>query len=142
MQLAIYKNSKARLPRRRLIRLFELIAAEEAEPDDQSTINLIVTTDQQLRRLNAQYRKKDKPTDVLSFNIERSGDLEGTFGEIYISSMTATRQARDYGATLSEELIRLACHGLLHLFGYDHIKTRDAVIMKEREKHFLSVLEG
>lgn len=141
MRLMIHKNSKVRLPRKNLNRLFELIAEEEVEPDDQSVINLVFTTDCQLKTLNSRFRKKDRATDVLSFNIDDSGGREATFGEIYISTMTARRQAQVYGATLSEELVRLTCHGLLHLFGYDHIKQSDAVIMKEREEHFLCTLE-
>lgn len=141
MKLVIHKNSKARLPRKKLNRLFDLIAGEEAEPDDRSSVNLIFTTDRQLKKLNSEYRRKDRPTDVLSFNLDNTGDRAATFGEIYISTVTAARQAKDYDATLSEELIRLTCHGLLHLFGYDHIRKSDAVIMKERENHFLSALE-
>lgn len=77
-------------------------------------INLI--NDDQMRKLNLKYRKKDKTTDVLSFNIDEGGVL----GDIYISLPTAKKQAKMYNVTLKDELVRLAVHGTLHVLGYTH----------------------
>lgn len=131
-----------RIPRARIHKVFELIADEEAEPDSKASINLVFTTDRRLHSLNREFRSKDRATDVLSFTLDDSKETDATFGEIYISVETADRQAADYGGTRSEEYLRLVCHGLLHLFGYDHIKPHEAVAMKEREERFLAGAGG
>jgi probable rRNA maturation factor len=100
----------------------------------------VFTTDRRIRALNKKFRNLDRPTDVLSFGFDDPEDPEDTFGEIYVSVPTAKRQARQYGITLTDELLRLACHGVLHLFGYDHVKTAEAKEMEAREDHFLKRL--
>jgi probable rRNA maturation factor len=73
--------------------------------------------DPAIRELNARYRGKDKPTDVLSFSGPGGG--EG-LGDIVVSVDTAERNARRRGRTLQRELDVLALHGFLHVLGYDH----------------------
>jgi len=141
MRLHLFKETDVRLPRKRLQTLFAAVTGEEAAHAS-ADVNVVFTTDPVLKNLNRQFRNIDRPTDVLSFNIDESDDAGGTFGEIYISVPTARRQASDYGATLAEELVRLTCHGLLHLFGYDHHKEDEAARMKAREEHFLALTEG
>ena len=77
---------------------------------------LVFTTDRALRQLNARYRKKDRPTDVLSF----PGEAATGLGDVVISVDSARRNAREEGRTLLQELDVLALHGFLHLLGYDH----------------------
>lgn len=137
MRLKIFKEHAARIPRTKLQALFDRIVQGEADPADPASVHVVFTHDDRLQELNREFRRKDRATDVLSFNIDEPSDPDGVFGEIYISIPTATRQAESYGAPLSEELIRLACHGLLHLCGYDHMQADDAVRMKEREEHYL-----
>jgi probable rRNA maturation factor len=80
-------------------------------------VALVLGGDRLLRRLNRDYRGKDRPTDVLSF----PGDgTEGGLGDILISVETAGRNARERGRTLAEELDVLALHGFLHVLGHDH----------------------
>lgn len=131
-----------RIPRARIHRLFELIEDDEAEPDSKACINVVFTTAARLRFLNREYRRRDKPTDVLSFALEDGTDSGATFGEIYISVPTADQQAAAYGTSRSEEYLRLICHGLLHLFGYDHMKSVDAAAMKKREERYLACVRG
>lgn len=140
MKLKIHKDVKIRVPSSRIKELFEAITDDEADPAWSSGVNLVFTDSECLRQLNSQYRAKDKPTDVLSFNIDEGAEPHGTFGEIYISVDFARTQAAEYGAGLNEELLRLICHGLLHLFGYDHIVKSDAKVMFERQEHYLSRL--
>lgn len=78
-------------------------------------VTLVLAGDRLLRRLNARYRGKDKPTDVLSFEGGGVG-----LGDIVVSVETAKRNARSQGRTLAEELDTLALHGFLHILGYDH----------------------
>jgi probable rRNA maturation factor len=80
-------------------------------------IALVLSGDRALRALNARYRGKDRPTDVLSF--PGIGGREG-LGDIVISVETAERNARSLGRTLAQELDVLALHGFLHVMGYDH----------------------
>jgi probable rRNA maturation factor len=80
-------------------------------------LSLVLAGDGLLRRLNRQYRGKDKTTDVLSF----PGDGgEAGLGDIVISVANAERNARRFGRSLPQELDVLALHGFLHVLGYDH----------------------
>ena len=80
-------------------------------------VALVLTRDPAVRELNARYRGKDKPTDVLSF--PGPGGSAG-LGDIVVSVDTAERNARRLGRTLQRELDVLALHGFLHVLGYDH----------------------
>lgn len=84
-------------------------------------ISVILVGDKKIRELNRQYRKKDKVTDVLSFGDWHSPDF---LGEIVISLPQIKRQARQYGVSVKEELARMLVHGLLHLRGWDHERSR------------------
>lgn len=140
MTLHIFKEAPVRLPRKRLYTLFDMIAREEA-PKQSGQVNLVLTTDENIRGLNRRFRKKDYATDVLSFNIEGEPDDDDTFGEIYVSVPTARRQAEEFRQTLSEELLRLTCHGMLHLLGYDHEEEAEARRMRSREEEYLGRLK-
>ncbi len=78
---------------------------------------LVLAGDRLVRRLNRDYRHKDRPTDVLSFPGE--GGEKG-LGDIVISVETAERNARGLGRSLPQELDVLALHGFLHVLGHDH----------------------
>ena len=77
---------------------------------------MALVPDARVRALNRQYRRKDAPTDVLSFPAEEPGQL----GDVVIAVGVARGQAREAGHSLQTELRVLALHGLLHLLGYDH----------------------
>lgn len=80
-------------------------------------LSVLLCDDDTIHELNRDYRKKDKPTDVLSF----PGDgAEGSLGDIVISLDTAAKNARSLGRTLPQELDVLALHGFLHVLGHDH----------------------
>jgi probable rRNA maturation factor len=80
-------------------------------------VAVLLTGDRRIRTLNARFRHKDRPTDVLSF--PGPGGGEG-IGDIVISVETAARNARRFGRSLAAELDVLALHGFIHLLGYDH----------------------
>ena len=94
-------------------------------------VSVLLTTDREIRRLNRQFRDKDKSTDVLSFPAAEvvSPDVAG---DLAISVPTALRQARQQGHTLSVEIKVLILHGILHLAGFDH--ERDTGQMARRER--------
>lgn len=90
---------------------------------------VVVAGDGTLRSLNARYRGKDKPTDVLSFP-GPGGDAG--LGDVVISLDTAARNARALGRTLPQEVDVLALHGFLHVLGYDHETDDGAMDRLER----------
>jgi probable rRNA maturation factor len=92
------------------------------------TVTVAIVSDARVRALNRKFRKKDKPTDVLSFPAEERGYL----GDVVISSGIAARQARAAGHSLAAELRVLALHGLLHLLGYDHERDDGQMARLER----------
>lgn len=94
-------------------------------------VSVLLTGDAQIRRLNRQFRRKDKPTDVLSFPAPESPGTTEVAGDLAISVETAARQAEDLGHALAIEVQILILHGLLHLAGYDH--EQDSGQMARRE---------
>ena len=112
--LLLDRQRRRRVDRARLRRV--LTAAARALRVE-GEVSLVLTGDRSLRALNARYRGKDKPTDVLSFPADGG---EAGLGDIVISVETAERNARSLGRTLPRELDVLALHGFLHVLGYDH----------------------
>ena len=118
------------------LRILQLLGHEQSE----LTIGLI--GDAEMRKLNAKFRNKDYPTDVLSFPMEQ--DLPGAvrlLGDVIISVDKARRQAKERGRSLEEEFVTLLIHGVVHLLGYDHERSaKDARIMARREKKIYRAL--
>ncbi len=107
---------------------------------DGRELSLLVVTDRRIRALNAQWRGKDKATDVLSF--PAGPPVKGTpkphpLGDVVLSLDTAAREARARGLALQEEISRYLAHGLLHLLGYDHHRPGDAKEMARMERRLL-----
>lgn len=123
-----------------LRRLAERVLAAVGEA--QSELSLDLVGDGRMRRLNCQYRKKDRTTDVLAFAMRESpGPVSALLGDVVISVPTARRQAKEGGRSLSEELAWLLVHGVLHLCGYDHERSSaEARRMKRREQAVLRAL--
>jgi len=90
-------------------------------------VTVILTGDRRLRALKRAWWGEDEATDVLSFPHYEPGDpfLPPHLGDIWISLDTAGRQAEARGASLGEEVLVLAAHGLWHLLGHDHEKEED-----------------
>lgn len=135
MQINIISESNRRIPRKSIVKLIEMIEDDEEPPD--STVNLVFIRDRKMAALNRDYRGKKGATDVLSFNIDDEPGEDAVFGEIYISTDTAAKNAASDGVSLSKEILQLCCHGFLHLLGYDHMKKKDAETMKTRETYYL-----
>ncbi len=94
-------------------------------------IELILTTDEEIRKLNKLYRNIDKPTDVLSFPLENLPGMP--LGSIVISLDTAKEAAEKFGHSLNDEIKLLFIHALLHLLGYDHETDNGEMRQKEKE---------
>lgn len=88
--------------------------------------------DQALQVLNASFRNKDKPTNVLSFPAARS--MKGQLGDIALGRETVFREAKEKSISLDHHVSHLVMHGFLHLLGYDHQTEVEAVKMEALER--------
>jgi probable rRNA maturation factor len=127
------------------MRVAALVLAAVGEASSELSVDLV--GDGRMRRLNREYRKKDRTTDVLAFPMREalapgvSRVTSGTLGDVVISIPTARRQAKEGGRSLDEELAWLLVHGVLHLCGYDHERSeREARRMQRREQQILRQL--
>jgi probable rRNA maturation factor len=107
-------------------------------------LSVALVDDAEIHRLNAQYRRIDKPTDVLAFAM-REGDgadvHPDVLGDVVISLDTAAREAAARGAALADEVRVLLTHGVLHLLGYDHERSpAEARRMFARQRQLLRQL--
>jgi probable rRNA maturation factor len=101
-------------------------------------LTLLLSDDARLQSLNAGFRGKDKPTNVLAFPAAANAD--GYLGDVAIAFRTAEREAAEAGKPLAAHAAHLAVHGILHLLGYDHVRAGDARIMEPLETDILSEL--
>jgi len=104
------------------------------------TLELLLTDDAALRRLNAQWRGIDKPTNVLSFPVAPNAGVVISLGDIAIAYETTAREAADEGKPLDHHLAHLAVHGFLHLLGHDHDSEPAAEKMERLERDILGRL--
>ncbi len=106
-------------------------------------VDVLLTSDAVLKRLNRDFRGKNKPTDVLSFPSPEEIAADHA-GDLAISLETAARQAAGYGHTLRDEVRVLMLHGLLHLSGMDHETDKGEMAAREialrRELHLPATL--
>lgn len=114
-------------------------------------INIILTTPEEIRRYNKEYRQIDKQTDVLSFpmfekyeieDIQKNGnDIHDVLGDVIISIEQVKKQAIEYEHSFERELSYMLVHGFYHLMGYDHIKEEDKIQMRPKEEYVLNELK-
>lgn len=112
--------------------MLEAVAMSEFE------VSILLTGDERIQKLNKDYRRKDRPTDVLAFS-QREGELGDSsgrlLGDVVVSVPTAERQARSEARSVLSEVTWLIAHGLLHLLGWDHdTPSRDRRMRREGER--------
>tara|TARA_Y100000590_G_C15654766_1_gene990195 strand:- start:537 stop:974 length:438 start_codon:yes stop_codon:yes gene_type:complete len=105
-----------------------------------STINIIISDDEFLRKLKKDFFDVDAYTDVISFNLEDEG--KNIDGEIYISWDRINDNANKYKQTVNSELKRIIIHGILHLLGYDDQTKQEKLMMTELENKYLIINSG
>lgn len=113
-------------------------------------ISVRLTTDEEVQTLNAQYRQKDKPTNVLSFPMvqadlldtidQNSDDGEVLLGDIVLAHGVCAREAAEKNISVEDHATHLIVHGTLHLLGYDHMEDREAEAMESIETDALASL--
>ncbi len=111
-------------------------------------ISVRLTSDEQVRALNAQWRGKDKATNVLSFPLTEQGELQQAnvagpellLGDIVLARDVCAAEAEDKGVSVKDHAAHLVAHGTLHLLGYDHHDDASAADMERREMRALARL--
>lgn len=96
-------------------------------------VSLVLSDDDEVRRLNRRWRGKDAPTNVLSFPTGETRML----GDVVLAFETVVREAEEGDRPLVHHFRHLIVHGVLHLLGHDHEADRDAVRMENRERRIL-----
>ena len=131
----------------RVRRLVQTVLSHVGESS--AELGLTFVADRRMRRLNRQFRRKDRTTDVLAFAAREARLPQalrlsaGLLGDVVISIPTAIRQAREGRRSLDQELVTLMIHGILHLCGYDHERSdSEARRMERRERILLKRLRS
>jgi len=106
----------------------------EQEKMSDCVINLRLLNDKEMKKLNMQFRQKDKTTNVLSFpNDDISVKQTKNIGDIAISVEYVKAEAKKEGKTFDDHIIHMLAHGVYHILGYDHENNENAVIMESKE---------
>lgn len=140
-----------------LVNALETAVSKCIKPEFDVSLNVTVVSGEEIHRLNRETRNTDRVTDVLSFPmLEYSEpcvlseelqvwdfdpcDNSVFLGDIILCKEKISEQAEEYGHSFLRESVYLTLHGLLHLFGYDHIEEADKKLMREKEKEILGIL--
>lgn len=102
-------------------------------------VNIVITDDETLVKINKEYRNKDYYTDVISFVYNCVDRLEG---DVFISINTVNDNALSFGCSVFDELLRVIIHGVLHLVGYEDDSDQKKEIMHKLEDKYLTVFEN
>lgn len=125
---------------------------EENLENSKLYITVTLTTPENIRKINKEYRNIDRATDVLSFPMFEKDELEekiknndfeheDVLGDLIISIEKVREQAEEYGHSFERELSYMLVHGFYHLMGYDHIKEEDKRKMRPKEEKILNDLK-
>ena len=130
------------------VRQFAQAVLTALRAEDACELSIAFVHDEEIHQLNREYRKIDRPTDVLSFAlleaqtpspvVNADAGAPTILGDIIISTETAWRQADERGHSFERELSILLLHGILHLFGYDHETDEEAQRMEALVQQLLN----
>ena len=128
-------------------KVLETCFKEESLNEKNLYVNIILTTPQNIKSINKQYRNIDKETDVLSFPMFEKSEIkqintqiQEVLGDIIISIDRVKEQAKEYGHSFIRELSYMVVHGFYHLMGYDHMEEEEKKEMRKKEENILSKL--
>lgn len=138
-----------------------ILSVKKLEHDAQKILHIVcydnydlgiwITTNKTIHTYNREYRKKDKPTDILSFSyhpslkagerITPANEDDKNLGDLVISAEYVQRVAHELNQTMDERMRILLVHGICHLLGYDHELDEDYKVMHKKEQSILKKLE-
>ena len=124
-------NKKNALTRPVCKKIFSSIWKKKAE------ITIRITTSAESQRLNFNFRNQNKPTNILSFNIESNTKL---VGDLVLCHDIVKKEAKEQNKNIKDHYIHLILHGFLHLIGHDHLTEKDQLIMETIEIKTLKLL--
>ena len=124
---------------------------EEEKVLPEVDVYITLTNNEEIHKINKEYRDVDRPTDVLSFPMyerdeiaglknDTDDEIEKILGDIIVSIEKVREQAEEYGHSFERELAYLVTHGMLHLLGYDHMREEEKAVMRKREEEILETL--
>ena len=127
-------------------KIFSTVAKKVLSGENRGTenISLVFLKKEEIKKINKKFRKKDKPTDVLAFELSEPflTGKQGLLGEILICPEVVSENAEKYGNTLKAEMMKVFVHGILHLLGYDHEKSlQQAKEMEKKQEKYLSKIK-
>ncbi len=124
------------------VRALALEILKLAGAPESSELSVLLTNDDEIRRLNRTFRGVDRPTDVLSFPMNEDGGPGpgGLLGDVVISIDTVARQALERGHEVAHEFAFILLHGVLHLLGHDHGTRGEAEAMDARTREIWAAL--
>lgn len=116
-------------------------AALQSQQFEEAEVSVYIVDEAEGRELNAQYRGKDYPTNVLSFPADIAEEIGiPLLGDLVICAPVVEREAQEQGKTLPAHWAHMLVHGTLHLVGFDHIDDDEAVIMETLETQIVTGL--
>jgi probable rRNA maturation factor len=128
----------AALPQAEMLARGAALAALDAEGAGHEGVTILLADDEAVRQLNARFRGKDAPTNVLSFPAPHNPERH--LGDIALAYGVCAREAAEQGKPIGHHLQHLTVHGVLHLLGYDHIGDDEAEAMESLERAVLAQL--
>lgn len=145
-------NAISELPNEeKLIKKVVSRVLEEEKVLPEVDVYITLTNNEEIHKINKEYRDVDRPTDVLSFPMyerdeiaglknDTDDEIEKILGDIIVSIEKVREQAEEYGHSFERELAYLVTHGMLHLLGYDHMIEEEKAVMRKREEEILETL--
>ncbi len=134
----IYNSSKkANLPIKKVSHLLDKVLIGESIVS--ASLNVVYVNNDEILSLNKQYLNHDYYTDVITFSLTEEDESQKIDGEVYICVDVAEEQAKDYKVSLTNEILRLAIHGCLHLCGYDDKDEESKSKMRQLENFYLGI---
>ena len=134
--MQVYVNYENKKWKKYKIDFEKIVYAAVLPAHKDSEVSITLVDDERIHKLNKQYRGIDKPTNVLSFEL----DDDFLLGDIFISLDTVAREAKDAGISIPEHTAHMIVHGVLHLQGFDHLTESEAKIMETKEIDILKKL--
>ncbi len=141
-----------------LKKIAKAVLKMENQPTNHIALSVFYVNNDEIAQINKEYRKKDKPTDVITFRLvdtlqnkkltkknflldydKASGGLY--IGEIFICAEVALQQAEEWKHSHEREVAELFVHGMLHILGHDHEESEPARIMKEKQQMMYPILD-